>query len=295
MSTNVCVIGAGPAGMTAALFAANQGSNVQLIDSNSIVGRKLLVTGSGRGNLTNKQVNASRYVCADPKWMRSLLEQFGYPQLIHFFESIGVLTYSTSDGWCYPISESARTVVDAFENALKLAKIKFLLNTKIIAIGKNRQGFTLNIENGSSIDCERLIVATGGKAYPSLGSRGELFDSLTELGHTIKPLLPALAPVTCEMKPYKKLFGVRLDAQVSLFSKNKMISQTVGNLIFTQWGLNGPAVMDLSHFISTRSCDNLELHINPLFAVEHKLRILFQKQHKTPTPVRILLGAVLPP
>ncbi|MBA3073890.1 MAG: FAD-binding protein, partial [Anaerolineae bacterium] len=114
MDTLITIIGAGPAGMTAALFATKSGKKVRLIDGNEQVGRKLLVTGSGRANLTNQRMEASRYSCADAVWMETLLKRFGHAELIAFLREIGVLTFSTSDGWCYPISESAQTVVEAF-------------------------------------------------------------------------------------------------------------------------------------------------------------------------------------
>ncbi len=295
MSNNVTIIGAGPAGMTAALFAARAGTLVRLIDTNPMVGRKLLVTGSGRANLTNQRIDATRYTCADPAWMHTLLEQFGHAELIHFLDSIGVLTYATPDGWCYPVSESAQTVVDAFKNALNLAKIELVLNTKITAINRSREGYNLTLDSDAELNCDHLIVAAGGKAYPTLGSRGELFNSLENLGHSVLPLYPALAPVTCDMKPYQKLLGVRLDAQASLFEGSTLLAETTGNLIFTQWGLNGPAVMDLSHHISARTCSRLELRLNLLHAYEPTLRNLVESQRNTPTPLRVLLGAVLPP
>ena len=295
MTKSVTIIGAGPAGMTAALFAARNGVHVRLIDSNANVGRKLLVTGSGRANLTNQRMDAARYTCADPAWISALLGKFGYTELIGFLESIGVLTFATSDGWCYPVSESAQTVVDAFRNALDLAKVDLILNTKVASINKNENIFNLALDTGDATDCEHLIVAAGGKAYPTLGSCGALFGSLKDLGHHITPLTQALAPVTCDMQPYKKLFGVRLDAKASLYEGNKLIAETTGNLIFTQWGLNGPAVMDLSHNISARPGSNLELHLDLLHIHLPKLRTLFENQRSTPTPVRVLLGSVLPP
>jgi predicted Rossmann fold flavoprotein len=295
MPNNVTIIGAGPAGMTAALFASRAGAQVRLIDSNPMVGRKLLVTGSGRANLTNQRMDANKFTCADPAWMQTLLGIFGYGELIRFLESIGVLTFFTADGWCYPISESAQTVVDAFENALKLANVDLVLNTKVKDINSSQQGYTLTLDSGDVLNCERLIVAAGGKAYPTLGSRGELIGSLKALGHSILPLVPALAPVTCEMSSYKKLLGVRLDARASLYHGSTLLAETTGNLIFTQWGLNGPAVMDLSHHISTRPETSLELRLNLLSTNEPNLRALFNNQRNTSTPLRVMLGSVLPP
>jgi len=295
MSNNVTIIGAGPAGMTAALFAAHSGAPVRLIDGNAMVGRKLLVTGSGRANLTNQQMDAKRFTCADPAWMQALLGRFGHVELVQFLESIGVLTYATPDGWCYPVSESAQTVVDSFKNALNLSKVELVLSTKVKTINRNQQGFNLNLETGKMLNCEHLIVAAGGKAYPTLGSRGELFSSLENLGHSVQPLSPALAPVTCDMQAFKRLLGVRLDAQVSLFEGTILLAKTTGNLIFTQWGLNGPAVMDLSHHISARSSSKLVLHLNLLHTYEPVLRKLFESKRNSLTPLRALLGAVLPP
>ncbi len=215
--------------------------------------------------------------------------------LLHFLETIGVLTYATHDGWCYPISESAQTVVDAFENALHQAGVELVLNTKVQSVRKNQNKFILQINSNSSMNCERLIIAAGGKAYPTLGSRGELFNSLKNLGHSILPLSPALAPVTCEMEPYLKLIGVRLDVHASLYEKHTLLAETCGNLIFTRWGLNGPAVMDLSHLISTRPEASLELHLNLLHTFEPALRNLIHNRRNTSTPLRVLIGSVLPP
>jgi predicted Rossmann fold flavoprotein len=296
----IAIIGAGPAGMTAALHAAQKGAQVALLDANTVVGRKLLVTGSGRANLTNRAAQASAYACADPAWMETLLSRFGQPELVRFLEGLGVLTCSTADGWFYPISDSAQSVAAAFASALERSGVRLLLGHRITAIRKTNGGFTLKIEGREDLTCEKLIVAAGGKAYPTLGSKGELFPSLKALGHTVLPLIPALAPVTCEMKEYQKIQGVRLDARVSLFmggatGRSPVQLQTTGNLIFTQWGLNGPAVMDLSHHIARQPDSTFELRLNFLPRDEERVRALVKQHRREPIPLNVLPGASLPP
>jgi hypothetical protein len=281
--------------MTAALFAARAGWKVQLIDRNEKVGCKLLVTGAGRANLTNQKMDASRYPVVDAQWMQQILDQFGYEELITFFRSIGVLTFATHDGWTYPLSESAQSVADAFENALKLAGVRLLLNQHIKAIRKDTDGFVLTSADKVELRTPRLVFASGGKASPALGSTGDLFSSLRSLGHNINPLLPALAPLTAEMKPWQKLQGVRLDACASLYENELLLAETTGNLIFTAWGLNGPAVMDLSHHVSARPGDRLELRLNVLFDREEELRLLIKDFRRTPTPLATLLSSVSAP
>ncbi len=295
MAKEITIIGAGPSGMTAALFAARAGTQVTLIDSNATVGRKLLVSGAGRANLTNRELNAARYACTDLAWLESLLTRFGYPELTSFLESIGVLTYATPDGWCYPLSESAQTVVDAFAAALDEAGVHLLLDHKVTSIRNNHAGFEINFKTQRPHTCSALLVAAGGAAYPALGSRGQLFPMLKELGHSIIPPRPALAPVTCDMTTWQALQGTRLDASVSLYDGDALVQRTTGNLIFTAWGLNGPAVMDLSHHISARAGHPLRLELNPLFASEEALRSLLREKRGTPIPLAVLLGSVLPP
>lgn len=281
--------------MTAALFAARAGWKVQLIDRNEKVGRKLLVTGAGRANLTNQNMDASRYPSVDPQWMQQVLDQFGYNELIVFFRSIGIPTYATHDGWTYPLSESAQSVVDAFENALKLAGVKLLLNQRITAIRKEADGFVLTSADKVELRTPHLVIASGGKASPALGSTGDLFSSLRTLSHHINPVLPALAPLTAEMKPWQKLQGVRLDARASLYENDLLLAETTGNLIFTAWGLNGPAVMDISHHVSARPGARLELRLNVLFDREDELRMLVKDFRRTPTPLATLMSSVVAP
>lgn len=315
MHTPIAILGAGPAGMIAAVHAGRSGAKVTLIDANPGLGRKLLVTGSGRANLTNQNVNAARYACVDPAWMETLLARFGQADLIRFFESMGLLTYATSDGWCYPISDSAQSVIAAFTSALELAGVRLFLDHHVTTIRKAQTGFLLKFDSAEDLTCEKLLVAAGGKAYPSLGSKGELFPALAALGHTVLPLVPALAPITADMHTYQKIQGVRLDAHVTLYEVGArravplrrglpriyrgvplLLGETTGNLIFTQWGFNGPAVMDLSHLVARRpGAANLHMTMNFLPYNEAQVRELVQFHRRESIPLDVIPGSSLPP
>ena len=294
----IAVIGAGASGMVAALQAAWNGANVTLFERNTAVGRKLLVTGSGRCNLTNDAVEAARYACADPAWMETLLNRFGVDDLLSMLASIGILIQKTSDGWYYPLSNSAQSVVEAFSSALNLAGVTLSTQTQVTSIGVSGEKMMVHfLREGQEQEneFERVILSAGGKAYPSLGSRGELFPVLERLGHTVLPKRPALAPVLADLGNLRPLQGVRLDVGVTLWNASRNLASTKGNLIFTEWGLNGPAVMDLSHLVSAHPGSGLELSLNVLafFQVEFE-RLL--AQHRTSSmPVRVFLGAFFPP
>ncbi len=295
-SLQIGIIGAGPAGMMAALQAAWLGAQqVTLFDANAAVGRKLLVTGSGRCNLTNVAVAAERYACSDPAFLKEVFARFGREELLRALEKIGVLATPTLDGWYYPLSESAATVVDAFAAALDEAQVKIHLNSRVTGLRAERTGFV--IESADTVwRGDRVIVAAGGQAYPTLGTRGDLYPLLAALGHTIRPVYPALAPILADMRALTALQGVRLDVTAQLWQKKTLLGEATGNLIFTQWGVNGPAAMDLSHLVSSRPGALLTLTLNFLPRdAEIRLRALLHQKRRAPVPLRALLGAALPP
>jgi predicted Rossmann fold flavoprotein len=294
----VSVIGAGASGLVAALQAAWHGAAVTLLERNEAVGRKLLVTGSGRCNITNDAVSAAKYTCADPAWMETLLSRFGTSDLLEMLESIGIPAYKTSDGWYYPLSNSARSVVEAFSSALNLAGVTLSTQAQINSIRVSGNGFAVRFARDGKQqeqEFERVIVATGGTAYPSLGSRGELFPVLERLGHTVMPKRPALAPLLVELGNLRPLQGVRLDVGTTLWDGSRKLGATKGNIIFTDWGLNGPAVMDLSHHVDPSKEGALELSLNLLAFFQEQFDQLLAQKRMTPMPAHVFLGAFFPP
>jgi len=291
----VAIIGAGPAGMMAALEAHKRRVEVLLIDANPSVGRKLAVTGSGRCNITNTQAKPNRYHTSSLKNLAKVFSQFGNADLIAWLENLGIFTYATEDGWVYPLSNSAQNVVDILAAHLLEAGIEVNLQTCITDLQLIGNKFKLCTQDSSrSFIADRVIIATGGPAFPQLGARENIYAILKQLGHSINPVKPALAPVLTDAKPFHKLQGVRLDAGTTLLADDREIGRTTGNIIFTSWGLNGPGVMDLSHLVSLHSNEKLELKLDFLLNQPERLRKLLQKQIQSNIPLFISLKSFLP-
>lgn len=294
----IAVIGAGASGMAAALQAARLGKAVTVFERNSIPGRKLLVTGSGRCNITNQAASPTKYDCASTQWMDSMMSAFGVKHVLDMLHDICIAVYMTDDGWYYPLSNSAHTVVDAFACALSMAGVNMIMDTQVTGIGVSANGFIIHAHQEKQEihqTFDKVIVATGGMAYPALGSTGELFPLLKHLGHKLIPKRPALAPVLADMRSMHSLQGVRLDCAATLWQGKKKLTVTRGNLIFTRWGLNGPAVMDLSHHISSQPEHPLTLSLNLLEFFKPQYDELVQRKRHSSTPLRVLLGAFFPP
>jgi predicted Rossmann fold flavoprotein len=295
---NIAVIGAGASGMAAALQAAWNGAAVTLFERNATVGRKLLVTGGGRCNITNDGVAADRYACADPTWMEALLDRFSVGDLLDLLSSISIPAQKTSDGWYYPLSNSAKSVVEAFSSAVTLAGVNLIPLTPVNSIHISGNGFVVGFtrdEHQKEETFERVIVSSGGMAYPSLGSRGDLFPVLEKLGHTVLPKRPALAPLLVELGDLHSLQGVRLDVGATLWRGSRQIGASKGNLIFTEWGLNGPAVMDLSHHVDAETGGSLELSLNLLAFFQEEFDQFLAQKRTSPMPARVFLAAFFPP
>ena len=290
------IIGAGPAGILASLEARKSGADVLLFDSNDVVGRKLLVTGAGRCNLTNAYAASNKYHASPLSVVDSILTQFSHSDLLDYLHNLGILTLATPDGWVYPLSYSAANVASIFSAHLLDSGADLHLSHKVNRILPQKQGFLLQFSTGqTAIFVNTLVVTVGGTAYPSLGSDGSIFPSLQELGHKIKPVQPALAPLIVSQKAVAAIQGVRMDAGIRLFGNGKLLDETRGNIIFTKGGINGPGVMDISYLVPQHKNTNLQVEINFISGYEDELKNILARFSHSAIPINAILGTVVPP
>ena len=295
----IAVIGAGAGGIMAALASARSHNNeVVLFERNDKVGRKLLVTGSGRCNITNAAISAERYVCADQAWVAEFLARFGVGELRQWLWDLGIPLKSTDDGWYYPCSESAQAVVGILEQRLLDSGVKMRVATTIKQInrlGTGEDGFRVAWQSEAGLHHEqfdRVVVAAGGKAYPELGSKGELFATLQRFGHTVHPQIPGLGPIYVRLGNFKQLQGLRFDVRAAIYEGDTCLGQANGNVIVTEKGFNGPGVMDLSHLVGLNPGHDLNLHVSFDFVDTPVFRALAEQPGQT---ILSLSEAYLPP
>ncbi len=243
------IIGGGPAGMFAAIEASKEHQNITLFDNNPTLGRKLAVTGAGRCNLTNTNIAPEAYSSVNGFAFSSIIQQYNYEFLCKIFEALGIYSYHTDDGWVYPISNSAKNISNLLENHVKNLGVSIQPNTLVEKIVKDTDKFTLTTHSDEEQFFDYVIITTGGKAYPQLSANNQILNSIEKLGHKIIASKPALAPIMTTKKETKSLSGVRQNSTIRIYYKNRLLSAEFGNIIFTDWGINGPGVMNLSHLV----------------------------------------------
>lgn len=243
---NIIIIGAGPAGMVAAINAKNENNKVILIEKNDRVGKKLLATGNGRCNYTNLNLSEDNY--STPSFVKKTIDEFSNEDLINYFSLLGL--ESTTDGnRVYPITLKANSVLNILIYWLDKKGIDIRSNTEVKEIKKNKNGFDV-ITNDDKIEADIVIAAFGGKSMPASGSDGKSFEILKKLGLKITELKPALTQVKLESKYLKHLSGTKVIGKAKLFKGNKEIDERNGEILFTNYGISGPPILDLSVNIS---------------------------------------------
>jgi len=250
----ILVIGAGASGMMAALTAAESSENrVTLLERQARPGRKLLATGNGRCNLTNLHADARFYHTETPALLHALTA-FDTEQTLEYFASLGLVTAAEDSGRVYPFSDSANSVADVLRFALARAGVRLCCGTPVTALRRTEAGFAADTPEGV-FRADRVILACGGPAGGKLGGTGDGHALLRALGHPITALTPSLVQLKTDPVWVRSLKGVRTEAGVRLLRGETELASSRGEVQFTEYGVSGPAIFDVSRAAARHAGD----------------------------------------
>lgn len=257
----VVVIGGGPAGMMSAISAAKSGDKVVLLEKNNILGKKILITGKGRCNITSS-LDIDDFINNIPgngRFLYSAFENFDNKDIIELLKKEGVSVKEERGNRYFPTSDRAEDVRMALERETKKAGVDVKLNSKVCGIEiEDSRVKSVVLENGK-IDADKIILATGGKSYPLTGSNGDGYKIAEELGHTIKDVRGSLVPLIAEKSVCLKMQGLSLrNVGIVLYDveKDKKIYSDFGEMLFTHFGVSGPTILSGSaHLLRYKDVD----------------------------------------
>ena len=252
IKADVVVIGGGAAGLMAAGTAAERGKSVVLIEKNKILGKKLLITGKGRCNITNACEDVETLlenVTVNRSFLYSAFYGFTNDDTIKFFNDLGVETKIERGNRVFPVSDKSQSVVDALSVYVKKSGVKILHDT-VLNILTDEDGCACGVETQKhgELSARSVIIATGGASYQGTGSTGDGYGWAKALGHTVTEIIPSLVPVTVEEKWAYDLMGLSLkNIEISVLNeKNKVIYKDFGEMLFAHFGLSGPVILSAS-------------------------------------------------
>ena len=251
---DIAVIGGGPAGMISAGRAGELGAKVLLLEKNSKLGRKLLITGNSRCNLTQAEFNIREMVekfGPNGKFLFSSLSAFGVKETIDFFNEHGLETKIERGDRVFPASDDAKDVLDVLVKYMAKNHVTVLCDAQVISLEKNGNRINRLVSNKGEIIADNYILCTGGKSFPGTGSTGDGFKWAKDLGHNVTELKPALAPLSISEDWVKSLQGLSLkNVEVTVLLNGEKKESIFGEMLFTHFGVSGPIILTISKIVS---------------------------------------------
>ena len=246
MKTEIAVIGGGASGLMAAITAKKSGKEVVILERKDRILKKVLITGNGRCNITNVNANISNYFGKNISSVENILNRFTPQDTMDFFNELGIVCNEENRGKVYPLSGQASSVVDALRFEAEKLGIKIETEFYVRKIEKDGFKFRIYSEDKKKIEAGRVILAAGGQSYPELGSNGSGFELAKELGHSVTKLSPSIVQLKTEKNQVKGLQGIKTDVAVTAYGDNKKICTYDGELLFTDYGISGNVVFNIS-------------------------------------------------
>ncbi|WP_352419408.1 NAD(P)/FAD-dependent oxidoreductase [Proteiniborus sp.] len=255
---HVIIVGGGASGILAAISARKQGADVTILERNPRIGKKILATGNGRCNFTNVNADISYYHGSNPKFAYSALSNFNVNETINFFSKIGIAPKIEEFGKVFPMSDQASSFLDVFLYELNEIGVNVICNAYVKNIKSNKGKFNIILEDGSTFQGDKVIIATGGKAMPSTGSDGNGFDLVKKLGHTIIDIFPGLVQLKLDGTFFKQIEGVKFVGTAEVLYKDKSLAKDRGDILFGNYGVSGPPIFQISRKAGELLHDNKE-------------------------------------
>ena len=305
----IVVVGAGPAGMMAAIKAAENGASVVLLEKMKRAGKKMLITGKGRCNITNvaEVPELIKNIPGNGKFLNSCIRAFDNEDVQYFFNGIEVPTKVERGGRAFPVSDKAADVVDAMVLQLHELGVKLYTEVKVSEIlVQGNKAVGVKTDDGQKFEAEAVILATGGSSYPGTGSTGDGYKMADKIGHKVVTPLPALVPLELEEEWVKDLQGLSLrNVRVTLFADEKKITDIFGEMLFTHFGVSGPIILSLSRktaqLLEEGSFVELMIDLKPALSFEQlDARVLrdfekYQRKEMKNALKDLLPGRLIPP
>lgn len=269
--SEIIIIGGGAAGLMAGVIASDNGAKVTIIEKNEKLGKKLFITGKGRCNVTNACDTDQLFsnIVTNSKFMYSSIYAFNNYKVMDLIEEMGCPLKTERADRVFPVSDKSSDVIRAFEKRLKSNNVKILLNTKVLSVNTDDNGFeSVEIIDGKgqkrTVKADKCIISTGGMSYKSTGSTGDGYEFAKEMGHSVSKPHPGLIPINIKGNECKEIMGLSLkNVRVKALADGKVIGDEFGEMLFTHFGVSGPCILTLSSLISGKhDGKNIEIVID---------------------------------
>ena len=274
------VVGAGAAGLIASITAARAGQKVLLLEQNSKIGKKILVSGNGKCNIDNRYISTNRFHGQNPQFIEAVLKGYDFPVIQTFFTSIGVELIEGKEGKMFPMSLQASSVVELLEYEATRAGVEIVCDCMVTGIEKKGDTFTVETAQGHK-NGEKLLLTSGSSAAPQLGGSNSGYAFAARMGHSLIPRHPSLVQLCSEETWVKACAGVKVAGLAKLYANGTYITEKKGDLLFTNYGISGLATLDLSREVSTRLANfdycELSLDLVPELSKEKLTALLLKR------------------
>ena len=289
---DVAVIGGGPSGLLTAILASKN-KNVIILEKQSKVGKKILVTGNGRCNLTNIDLSIKYYNSNNMELVLKYLTKLNFIDTIKLFKELGLLT-RVENGNVYPYSNQATSVLDILRINLKKNNVEEICDFETINIKKFDSYYKIISKDKKEIDAKKVVISTGGKSYFPFDKDSSGYELLKMLGHNITNLYPSLTGIYSDNKNLKNLKGIRVKSKATLLIADKKVKSEIGEVLFNEKGLSGICIFNLSQMITTNLDKNIEVSLDIVndYSKEEMFNLIKEKASKNITIEELLIGII---